>query len=174
MENKTKKLTTLWQKLIKMKLFSGKMQFWEWKSPRWCRKNVFLAHAGIVHSSTQDMSEQGLIFYILWSCKVTKVQGHRIGSVPCSKGREFDPCSHSFFFHRLNLWKISTMSSDMKECKISAWARDKMFPLPRPFVPAPSHQGGRILRKFLIQCACSDSVPKISHLQSLQQHRKTW
>jgi hypothetical protein len=39
-----------------MKLSSGKLQFWEWKSTRCCGNIFSLAHVGILHSSMlEDM-----------------------------------------------------------------------------------------------------------------------
>jgi hypothetical protein len=43
-----------------MKLSSGKLQFWECKSLL-----LSLAYAVILHSFMQEMSEEGLMFYIL-------------------------------------------------------------------------------------------------------------
>ncbi len=62
------------------------------KAPCWCWNILSLTHTGILHSSTSEISEEGLIFYIL-----------------CS------PC-------KVNLRKIQEMSSGMEKCKISAWA----------------------------------------------------
>ena len=68
---------------------------------------MFLAHAGILHSSMPEMSEKGLIFYILW----------RIGTGKCglvvqdriSILKEVSSILHCVtlsFFHRVNLRKI--------------------------------------------------------------------
>jgi hypothetical protein len=43
-----------------MKLSSGKLQLWECKSLL-----LSLAYAGILHSFMPEMSEEGLMFYIL-------------------------------------------------------------------------------------------------------------
>ena len=39
----------------------------ECKLTAWARDNMPLAYAGILHSSLPEMSEEGLIFYILTS-----------------------------------------------------------------------------------------------------------
>ncbi len=140
-----------------MKLSPGKLQSWEWKSPLHgagtffpfsmlvfyippCRRflpawrNVkipmTLAIAGFyIHSSIPEMSEEILICNILYSHASYCGLGvsYRI-SIP--KMSLDLPCSPSFFFHIINLRKIPEMSSGMEECKIPAWAREKMFSYP--------------------------------------------
>jgi hypothetical protein len=53
-------IKSLLQELLKMKLSSGKLQFYE-KAPCWCQNILTLAHIGILHSSMQEISSD------LWS-----------------------------------------------------------------------------------------------------------
>ncbi len=51
-----------------------------------------------------------------------------MGQDQYSEGRKFNSALLKLFFYRLNLRKITEMSSGIEECKIAAWARDKIFP----------------------------------------------
>jgi hypothetical protein len=79
----------------------------EFKITAWARDNMPLSNTGILHSSMPEMSEEGLIFYILYS----------IPSGGCGVGvqdrvsylKDMNSILHcviASFFHRLNLRKI--------------------------------------------------------------------
>jgi hypothetical protein len=61
----------------------------------------------------------------------------------------------------INLWIIPLMSSGMKEYKIPAWTRDKVFPSPDCLVLPPSGKGGAILHKILLQCIHNTETNKV-------------
>ncbi len=111
-----------------------------------------------------------LVFYILscrkcllaWrnvshllSCKVTVVQGYRTGSVLLGS----IPTVHTLSFLH---WVNPEMSSGMEECKIPAWARDKMFPSP-----------DRSVRRHTVMGAefCIRSCYSVRHKQRTWTHK---
>ncbi len=63
------KCPSLLQKVLKMNLSSGKLQFWEWEKNLLVPEHFALALAGILHSSMPKISEEGLTLCILWSTK---------------------------------------------------------------------------------------------------------
>ncbi len=127
-----------------MKLYSGKLQFWEWKSPqlvpehsvpRPCWFFTFL-HAGrpvptaLFHSQNCNFPEEGFIFYILCS-QTSWPWSWGKGQDRYTKGREFNTSLLTLsLFSQGKSPENSSMSSGMEECKMPDWARYKMFPSP--------------------------------------------
>ncbi len=57
--------STLLQKVLKMKLSSGKLQFWQWEKTLLVPEHFVLAHTGILHSFMPEMSSG------MEECKIT-------------------------------------------------------------------------------------------------------
>jgi hypothetical protein len=94
----------------------------------WHQKGAF----PFPESQNCNLPEESLkkILYFVHSWKATVVSGYRTGSVHLRMGVRSLPAHTLSFFHRVNFRKVLEMSSGMEECKIPAWARDKMFSSP--------------------------------------------